>query len=74
MADERSRDSATEQRRPDAERSVGRPGQPGQHEAATKPAPDQQSADEVMKVRKAAGSISEVVEPVQRTRLERTDR
>jgi hypothetical protein len=48
---------------------------PGQHEgAATKPAADQQSADEVMKIRKAAGSISEVVEPVQRTRPERTDR
>lgn len=54
------------------ERNLPRPGQ--QEGAASKPAPDQQSADEVMKVRKAAGSISEVIEPVQRTRPERTDR
>jgi len=72
MVDERSRDSATQQHRPDAERSVGRPGQ--QEGAATKPAPGQQDADEVMRIRKAAGSIAEVIEPVQRTRLERTDR
>jgi hypothetical protein len=72
MVDERSRDSATQQHRPDAERSVGRPGQ--QDVAGTKPAADQQSADEVLKIRKAAGSIAEVIEPVQRTRLERTDR
>lgn len=31
------------------------------------------SADDVMKMRKQAGSIAEVIEPVQRTRLERTD-
>ena len=69
MVDERSRDTGTQQRRPDAEQSanVPRAGQQG----AT---PEQQSADEVMKIRKAAGSIAEVIEPVQRTRLERTDR
>lgn len=72
MVDERSRDSATEQRRPDAERNVGRPGQ--QDVAGAKPAPDQQADEEVMKIRKAAGSVAEVIEPVQRTRLERTDR
>jgi hypothetical protein len=60
MADERSRDSGTQQRRPDAEQSTN--------------APMQQQADEVMRIRKAAGSIAEVIEPVQRTRLERTDR
>jgi hypothetical protein len=33
-----------------------------------------QDADEVMAIRKQAGSIAEVIEPVIRTRLERTDR
>lgn len=72
MADERSRDSATTQHRPEAERSTGRPGQaPATLQEGQ---PSQQAADEIMKVRKAAGSIAEVIEPVQRTRLERTDR
>ena len=41
---------------------------------ATKPATEQQDTDEIMKIRKQTGSIAEVIEPVQRTRLERTDR
>jgi hypothetical protein len=41
---------------------------------ATKPAPDQHAEDELMKIRRAAGAIAEVIEPVQRTRMERTDR
>jgi hypothetical protein len=40
----------------------------------TKPAAEQQSADAIMEIRKQAGSIAEVIEPVTRTRLERTDR
>lgn len=31
------------------------------------------SAEDVMKMRRQAGSIAEVIEPVQRTRMERTD-
>ena len=38
---------------------------------ATKPTP--QSDDDLMKIRKAAGSIGEVIEPVQRVRQERTN-
>ena len=35
---------------------------------------DQPNENSVMAIRKAAGSVSEVIEPVQRTRPERTDR
>lgn len=66
MADDRERGHESAQRTvPDsAQRSTSREGAQTQ----------QANEDEIMKIRKQAGSIAEVIEPVQRTRLERTDR
>ncbi len=69
--DDRSRDSATQQNRPEAEKTTNV--QPGQKGAATKPGAEQGDLEEIMRIRKAAGSIAEVIEPVTRTRQERTD-
>lgn len=74
MADDRERGHESAQRTvPDsAQRSTSRESGPG---ASREGAQTQQAnEDEIMKIRKQAGSIAEVVEPVQRTRLERTDR
>jgi hypothetical protein len=65
--DERSRDSATQQHRPEAEKTTNVP--PGQRKAGA----EQGDLEEIMRIRKAAGSIAEVIEPVTRTRQERTD-
>jgi hypothetical protein len=67
MADERSKDSATQQHRPEAEKTTNV--QPGQRRAGA----EQGDLEEIMRIRKAAGSIAEVIEPVTRTRQERTD-
>lgn len=54
-----------------AQRSTSRESGPGaSREGVATPMAD----DEVMAIRKAAGSIAEVIEPVTRTRMERTDR
>lgn len=43
---------------------------PKTDESATKPKSD----DELMKIRKSTGGIAEVIEPVQRTVVERTNK
>jgi hypothetical protein len=66
---------------PDEKHEPQRPAQqhqPTQQQPAPKsgeqPArPTPQSSDEVMEIRKQAGSIGEVIEPVQRVRQERTN-
>jgi hypothetical protein len=39
----------------------------------SQPAPQAATDEEIMKIRKAAGAIAEVIEPVQRVRQERTN-
>lgn len=65
-------DKTPERSVPDsAQRSSSRESGPG---ASREGVSTQMSDDDLMKIRKASGAIAEVIEPVQRTRMERTDR
>jgi hypothetical protein len=64
-------DKTPERSAPDsAQRSSSRESGPN---ASREGVSTQMSDDELMKIRKAAGAIAEVIEPVQRTRVERTN-